>query len=326
VRSRRYRYILFGGAMSGGKSYLMAMMFLSMAQLFPRTRYGIFRRNLTVLKRTTYQTFRKVAFEMGLLEGVDYTINRADMVWEFTNGSQIFFMELDETKDPDFNKVKGLELTAAGIDEANEVLYEAFLVVSSRVGRENRNGELAFVFMTCNPDKNWVDDQFYTPWTNDALQPPHLFVPALPADNPHNSAEYLAALNAMPLAFRARYVEGNWRYIDDPNALFPMRLLDMMTVDHLPKTGSRTSGNDVAREGDDNNVFSLIIKDTLADLTVPDVEVGDEIPILNQLADEYIQYLKTNNVGYQHAWVDAVGVGGGVVDNCRKRGYWVAPQ
>jgi hypothetical protein len=114
---------------------------------------------------------------MGLVEGVDYTINRSDMVWEFVNGSQMYFMELDETKDPDFNKVKGLELTAAGIDEANEILYEAFLIVSSRVGLENRNGELAFVFMTCNPDKNWVDDKFYTPWEKDQLQAPYLLCP-----------------------------------------------------------------------------------------------------------------------------------------------------
>jgi hypothetical protein len=127
----------------------------------------------------------------------------------------------------------------------------------------------------------------------------------------------------MPPGFRIRYVEGNWRYINDPNALFSMRLIDQMTVDHLPKSGRRTPGNDVAREGDDNNVFSLIIGDTLADLAEPKVEIGDEIPVLNQLADEYIGYLGTNQVGYQSAWVDAVGVGGGVVDNCRKRGYFV---
>jgi hypothetical protein len=65
IRSRKFRYLLFGGAMSGGKSYLSAMIFLSMAKLYPGTRYGVFRRNMTALKRTTYQTFRKVSLEMG---------------------------------------------------------------------------------------------------------------------------------------------------------------------------------------------------------------------------------------------------------------------
>lgn len=323
IRSRKYRYILFGGAMSGGKSYLLAMIFLSMAMQFARTRYGVFRRNRPALLRTTYQTFRKVAIEMGLVEGLDFKVNRADLMWEFANGSQLWFMELDETKDQDFNKVKGLELTAAGVDEANEVTHEAILVVSSRVGRENRNGELAFVFMTCNPDKNWVDEYYYTPWTEDRLQSPYLFVQALPSDNPHNTAEYLKALNEMPAAFRIRYVEGNWRYINDPNALFPMRLIDMATVEHVPSGSRRSSAADVAREGDDNNVFSLIIENTLADLALPDIEIGDEIPILNQVADEFVRYLKTNKVGYELAWVDGVGLGAGVVDNCRAKGYFV---
>jgi phage terminase large subunit len=100
------RYILTGGAISTAKSYGLAQIFISVAMQFPRTRYGIFRKNLTVLKRTTYQTFRKVAFEYGLVEGQHYKVNRSEMYWEFNNGTQIFFLELDETKDPDFNKVK----------------------------------------------------------------------------------------------------------------------------------------------------------------------------------------------------------------------------
>lgn len=134
-----------------------------MSMQFPRTRYGIFRKNLTVLKRTTYQTFRKVAYEYGLVEGVHYKVNRSEMYWEFTNGTQIYFMELDETKDPDFNKAKGLELTAAGIDEVNEIAQAGYDIVSSRVGRENRNGEPQFVLATCNPADNWVKDRFYSP-------------------------------------------------------------------------------------------------------------------------------------------------------------------
>jgi phage terminase large subunit len=153
------RYILTGGAISAAKSYGLAQIFISMAMQFPRTRYGIFRKNLTVLKRTTYQTFRKVAFEYGLIEG-QHKVNRSEMYWEFTNGTQIYFLELDETKDPDFNKIKGLELTAAGIDEVNEIAQEGYRIVGSRVGRENHNGEPQFVLATCNPADNWVKDEF----------------------------------------------------------------------------------------------------------------------------------------------------------------------
>ena len=317
------RYLLAGGAISTAKSYGLAQVFISMSMQFPRTRYGIFRRHLTVLKRTTYITFKKVAFDYGLEEGKHYRINRAEMFWEFANGSQIYFMELDETKDPDFNKAKGLELTAAGIDEVNEVAMEGWLIVASRVGRENHHGEPQFVLATCNPADNWVKEEFYTPWTKDELPSDHAFVPSLPRDNPHNSAEYLRALDNMPEQFRKRYVEGNWDYVDDSAALFPNHVLDRMTIDHVPKTGDVTVGVDVSREGGDRTIFALIRGGVLIDLYEPDIDRSDTAAISDLIADELILYLKRNTVGYQNVWIDAVGNGGGVVDSMRRRSYYV---
>jgi hypothetical protein len=317
------RYILTGGAISTAKSYGLAQVFISMAMQFPRTRYGIFRKNRTVLKRTTYQTFRKVAFEYGLIEGEHYKVNRSELYWEFENGTQIYFMELDETKDPDFNKVKGLELTAAGIDEVNEVVQEGYNIVASRVGRENRNGEPQFVLATCNPSDNWVKDRFYTPWLKNELPEDHLFVPSLPKDNPHNSADYLAALDRMPMQFKKRYVDGNWDYVDDSNALFPNHVIDRMIVASVPKTGLVTVGVDVSREGGDRTIFAMFLGDTLIDLYEPEVDRSDTAPISDLIGDELILYLKKNEVGYQQVWIDAVGNGGGVVDSMRRRGYFV---
>lgn len=260
IKSGLYRYILTRGAMSTAKSYGIALVILSMAMLFPRTRYGVFRRNGTVIMRTIWQTFRKVASVMGFVEKEDYTVTRSpDKYWEFADGSQIWFIELDETKDPGWNKIKGLELTAAAIDEMNEVTRAAFDIVSSRVGRENHPRESdgvvppAFVLGSCNPADNWVKEAFYTPWTKGELKPPFLFIPSLPEDNPANSKEYLAALHAMPLQFRKRYVEGNWDYVDDSNALFPNRIIERATKS-IAARGKRRIGADIAREGQDRNV------------------------------------------------------------------------
>jgi hypothetical protein len=41
------------------------------------------------------------------------------------SAAQIWFMEIDHTKDPDFNKITGLELTAAAVDEVNDIMEEA---------------------------------------------------------------------------------------------------------------------------------------------------------------------------------------------------------
>lgn len=315
----------------------MAMIFLSMAKQYPRTRYGIFRKHGTVIMRTIWQTFRKVALDMGMVEGLDYRMHRSqserywEIVTEYVDGkpdwdssSQIWFADLDETKDPDFNKVKGLELTSAGIDEANEVSRGAFDIVSSRVGRENRNGEPAFVLCTCNPADNWVRDAFYTPWVKDEMPARFLFIPSLPEDNPHNSVDYLASLHAMPVQFRRRYVEGNWDYVDDANALFPNHVLDRMTVEHVPTTGIKRIGVDISREGTDKTVFAFYIGDTLVDLYEPDIDRSEASPISDLIADELILYMKKkNNVGYQNVWIDAVGNGGGVVDSMRRRKRYV---
>lgn len=315
-----YRYILTGGAISTAKSYGMASIFLSLALQFPKTRYGLGRRNMTTIKRTLYQTFKKVAEDMGV---TDYRENRQEMYWQFPNGSQIWFIELDHTKDPDFNKIKGLELTAGGIDEVNEVTEDAFRIFSSRVGRENRNNEPQFVLASCNPTDNWVKDVWYTPHVAGKLKKPYIFIPSLPTDNPHNSKEYLEALNDMPDAFRKRYVEGDWDYVDEEGSLFPNRLLDKADTDTVPKEGDRWMGVDPKREGGDRFTAVLIEGDTVVDSREISITFDSKTPISHVYGEKVIGLMNEWHVGADNVWVDAVGNGGAIVDYCRSKEYYV---
>lgn len=322
IKSGLYRFILIGGAISTAKSVGIAIVILSMAKQFPNTRYGVFRKNRLTLKRTTYQTFKKVARWMGLVEKRDYKANLTDLMWEFANGSEIWFMELDETKDPDFDKIKGLELTAAAIDEVNECAEEGVRVVATRVGRQNYNNEPQFVVMSCNPADNWVRDVFYTPYIKDKLQPPYLFIPSLPEDNPYNSAEYIAGLKANPPQFVKRYVEGNWDFADDENALFRNIVIER-AVKPIKGRGDRFIGADIARAGQDNTVFCLIENGMLVDLYVPDIDKDDDQAILINVGDELIRYMNQNQVGYRYTTVDSNGLGEGVRDYLISKGYHV---
>ena len=65
LRTRDYQFMLFGGGMGSGKTQLMARVFISLADSHPNTRYFVFRKNLSVLRRSTYQTFKQVAEEFG---------------------------------------------------------------------------------------------------------------------------------------------------------------------------------------------------------------------------------------------------------------------
>lgn len=309
--------------MGGGKSWGGAMLFVNLAIKQPGTRYAVCRKNMTVLKRTTYQTFRKYARVANLVEGRDYKEDRQQMVWEFPNGSQIWFLELDHTRDPDFDKLKGMELTAAMIDEANEVIEDAFIVLMGRIGRENDNGEPGFIYMTCNPTHNWVKAKFYNPWVAGKLKRPYAFIQSLPSDNPYNRAEYLKGLEDMPAQFYKRYVEGSWDYVDDADSLIAMRSLDKAEVDKPPIAEKKSIGVDVAREGKDSNVFALIEDDCLTDLYVPEISTGEDADTLIQVAKKVIEYAERNGVGYENVAIDAVGLGGGVVDYCRNQGFKV---
>lgn len=311
IKSGKYEFMLFGGSMGSGKSQLMARVFISLLDSHPKTRCFIFRKNLSVLKRSTYQTFKQVAEEFG----TRYQDNRSEMMWTFANGSQLWFQELDGSKDNDWNKIKGIEPTWIGIDEANEVEEGAFNILMGRMWRCNPNGEPSFMILTCNPSQNWVKSRFYDKWINGVLEPPFYFLQALTNDNPFLPPEYLQTLELLPEAEYQRYVKGNWDFADDPNQLIKYEWIKSNLW--TPSGAIEGMGIDVAREGDDRTVFSYGSKSGLHKL---EIFKHQDTMTTAQIA---MERMKENNVGYKGVGVDVVGVGGGVVDAMRSQGYYV---
>jgi len=329
-KTGKYDIMMFGGAMGGGKSWLLAVLFLSKAVFFGGTVYGVFRKNLTTLKRTTYQTFRRVAIVLGIV----YEENRADMFWKIKglNGetSIIWFMELDSSKDPDYNKVKSFECTDAGVDEANEIDQEGFNILTVRKGRINPFNEHCFIYLSCNPDKNWVKTLIYDPWREGKLKDNYFYLPSLPTDNPNLSAEYIKSLQDLPENEKQRYLYGNWDFTDDPNQLIPYQWLVSAVADELPpldKVIKRTLGVDVANEGDDNTIMSeWWFTDTtkyLVNSMEVDIRITDRTDISGEIGDVIINYAQSHSIGYSDIQVDAVGVGVGVRDYMRGKQWYV---
>lgn len=345
IRNGIAKEILYGGAMGSGKSYLIAMIASSLARQHSGITIGVFRKNRSTLKRTTLESFFEYLSNAGAIEGRDYKFNGSELSFVFPHKgkkpSKILFMELDGSKDRNYNKVRSLNLTAAFIDEVNECEREGWIALLARVGRRNTDFDgrkiPAFLMGTCNPDVNWVKEDFYTPYHKGELAPTKLFIPALPSDNPLLPAEYIATLETMPEQFKQLYLYGNWDYSDDDNSLFKHMWIDRGTIDDLwtkyikddkgndtkiIDNSKRYLGVDVAREGRDKTVFALMENNQLVDVYVPDITVSDKSPILMQVADEIIKYAEKNDIGYEHVAIDAVGVGGGVVDACRAKGFY----
>lgn len=322
-QSQKYLYMLFGGAISSGKSIMQIGIIHQMAMDYSNTRYAIIRKNLSTLKRTSIPTYDKVLELNSDTDSVN--LNRAESFAEYKNGSKLLFIEADKTKDFNFNKLRGLELTMALIEEANEIEEEAFQVLKTRVGRWNNNEYKIrpIVMLNCNPDKGWIKKTFYEPYSEGRIHPPYYFKPALPTDNPYNSKDYLAAINTLPEKERQRFVLGNWEVADDPNQLIQYLWMKEnlvnsdMTFDNYLSIANREIflGVDVARYGDDRTVFSWFLKNNLLKIeSFRKIDTSETAEKIKERIDIY-------RVPSSHIGID-VGMGSGTIDTL-KRNYGI---
>lgn len=215
-----------------------------------------------------------------------------------------------------------MELTAAFVDESNEVPYPAIDVLETRLGRRlnDKYGLLPKIFEGFNPDKGHVYARYYKPHRDGVLPSHRKFVKALPGDNPHTTEAYLNQLRNSDKITKERLLFGNFEYDDDPNALIEYdAILDLFTnTVEVPKDAA---GRPVTPE-------KYLICD-------PARFGGDFIPIflfrswelyriivfrrqgLDVTREELRTILAEEHIPYSHALLDENGVGGGLVDDLK---------
>lgn len=256
LTSGNYSEVLYGGAAGGAKSWTGCVWLTFMAECNPGTRWFVGREELKRLKESTFVTFKKVFKAYGI-EGVKYNAN--DHYLEFANGSRIDFLELKfYPSDPFFERYGSVEYTGGWIEEAGEIHFGAFDALKSRVGRHmnDRYGIPAILFITCNPKKNWLYYEFYTPWKMSKLPVHRLFIQAFVQDNPANESGYIKQLDSLQeKSKRQRLFLGNWDYDDDPAALCEFdAIVDLFTNEHILPGDGRAASADLAMQGRDRFV------------------------------------------------------------------------
>lgn len=187
----------------------------------------IARKIIKNLKDTTIVTFLKAAGMMGYKIGEHYTYNQNDMVITWKNGSKTIFKEIDyNPSDPDFQRLGGLEVTDAFIDEAAEVTEKAFDILQSRIRWMLAEYKLSpKILMTCNPGYNWIRTKYIKDEKNNPIVLPvhQVFVPALVDDNPDSDfvAIYKAGLQAMNSDYdKRRLLYGDWDAVRETGGNF----------------------------------------------------------------------------------------------------------
>jgi hypothetical protein len=300
----------YGGAASGGKSYLGCVWITTMCLAYPETQYLIGRKELVNLKRTTLRTLYKVFKSFDITEK-HYTYNQQTNTLEFGNGSKIVFLDLGyKPSDPLYTRLGGLELTGAFIDESNEVTAEAIDILKTRIGRQNNDKYdlLPKLFETFNPAKNHVYQRYYKPYKDGSLPAHRRFIQALPQDNPYTPASYIEQLKNADKVTRMRMLEGNFEYDDDPATLMKFNSIVDIFTNTIQKRDEKYISVDVARLGKDTTVIML-----WEDLEVTKITVLEKTT-LDVTAEKIKAIASENRVPFSHIIIDEDGVGGGVVD------------
>ena len=215
------KYVAFGGARGGGKSWAVR----TKAKLLA-LRYGGIR--LLILRRT-YQELESnhIRFLRQELQGVAH-YRVSDRMFVFPNGSTLEFGYCAEDRDMD--RYQGAEYDVIFIDEATQLREEWLRQFTACI-----RGINAFpkrIYYTCNPGgpghayiKRLFIDRCFEPGEN---PDEYHFIPARVSDNTallKAQSDYVRQLEALPKQLRLAWLEGRWdvfsgqvfsEFTDDP--------------------------------------------------------------------------------------------------------------
>lgn len=309
--------IVYGGAKGGAKSWTGASLIFGDAFIYPETMYFIARKKLNDLRKFTMPTIHEVFRDWGITEAY-YKYNGQDNVYILHNGSRVFLMDAALLPgDPLFMRFGSMTMTRGWIEEAGEFEEAAKNNLAASIGRwKNDVYNLPpKLLQTCNPAKNYLYREYYRKYKDGKLEPWKAFIQAFPQDNKMLPAGYVDnLLRSLSKNEIERLIRGNWEFDDDPAILMDYeKICDIFSNTHL-EYGDKKITVDAARFGGDRIVI---------------IEWqgwrGKVRSFQKQGLDVTAQKIEESRVrlgcGHSDIVVDEDGVGGGIVDFYKCKGF-----
>lgn len=234
--------MLFGGSRSG-KTFVLVRAVCARAIKAPKSRHAIVRFRFNSVKTSVgLDTFPKV---MQLcFPGIRYNLSKSDWYATLDNGSEIWFLGLDDKDRTE--KILGKEFATIYANECSEIAYGAIETARSRLAQKADQQAIGEIkerplktrfYYDCNPPSkaHWTYKLFKekrSPETKEALSDPENYASMQinPTDNKENLAEnYLSELNGMSSRMKKRFMLGEFADAT-PNALFPEEFIDRYRV------------------------------------------------------------------------------------------------
>lgn len=200
------RYVAYGGARGGGKSWAVRKKAALLALRYPACKIMILRRTLPELRENHT---RPLSAD---LNGIA-VYKESDRTFTFPNGSLIRLGFCGN--DSDVLQYQGQEYDFIFIDEATQLTEYQYMWISSCCRGVNRIPKR--IYLTCNPGgvgHAWVKrlfiDRDYRPGEN---PDDYTFIPAKASDNEalrEHDPGYLAWLDSLPDGQRQAWRDGDW--------------------------------------------------------------------------------------------------------------------
>lgn len=313
--SSKVEQVLYGGGVYGGKTWLGCYWQIMRRLKHPNTRGLIGRAELKKLQLSTMLRFWELCSQMGLKAGEHYTYNGQLNMIRWFNGSETILMDMAATpSDPDFHRFGSLEITDYFLDEVAEMTKKAVDIIDTRV-RYNLIGGIPKGLMSCNPSKGWLYNDYWYPWKKETLAAHKAFVEALLKDNTVSPDEvYEAKMMRLPEADRKRLLEGDWDYDESTDWIYDYEDLLRCFRDEESK-GDKYISADIARLGKDRTVICVWHGLHLIEIhELRKQPITTVVTNVRQICDKH-------GIRLSNVICDEDGVGGGVVDSLKCRGF-----
>jgi phage terminase large subunit len=302
--------VLYGGAAGGGKSFLGCLFIIISALKYPETRWLIGRSKLNILKTTTLKTFFEVCKILNLKQDEHFNFNQQSNQIKFFNGSEIILKDLfTYPSDPEFDSLGSLEIAGAFIDECNQVSEKAKNIVMSRIRHKLDEFNISpKIFLSCNPTRNWVYNEFYKKHIDGKLEEHKIFIPALADDNKFLTKHYVKNLEKLDEVSKRRLLHGVWDYQDILSIFNYDAIIEMFEIPEQESDNQIFLTVDVARLGRDKTCIIV-----WRGLHIVEIIEYSKLKLDEQ--KEKIELIKTKyGINNKDIIIDSDGVGGGLAD------------
>lgn len=338
------------GPVGSSKTFAMAVGDISVAFEFKDSIIPVGRKDLSEAQIGTWEVYMEALSKMGFRHGKHYTTRQAsnDLRIKFNkSGSVIQFIGMNRSRDRDWSKLK-ITATKASVDEVDDIEKDGFDTLDSRTGRRNDSGAPSVTTAACNPNDGWTKQHVYLPWLKrenrrlagmtdqewDEIQPlakNKMVFEFTMEDSPLYPKGYYEPFYDRSRSWKERYLYNNWNYIDDENALFKMRAMDILTIRKLrkgekyigvdPNAGGKDKAAIVLWEGDAIVHAELYTTEMLEKLALPEeTSPMNYGAIIGRLTEAM---MKREGVGYLNVALDVVGIGQGALTYLLQRGLKV---